>query len=67
MVWTMRTVFMMIPDSAWAPGGLIDPPEPPPFEAFRQSALRLTCPFTIVRRPIAAAASPSQTRARRLK
>ena len=51
MVWTMRTVFMMIPDSAWAPGGLIDPPEPPPFEAFRQSALRLTCPFTIVRRP----------------
>jgi len=67
MVWSMRTVFMMIPDSAWAPGGRIDPPEPPPFTAFRQGALRLTCPFTIERRPSFAAASPAQTRARRSK
>ena len=67
MVWALRTVFLMIQESGWAPGGRIDPPEPPPFTAYRQSALRLTCPFTIVRRPIAAAASPSQTRARRLK
>ena len=51
MVWALRTVFLMIQESAWSPGGLVDPPEPPPFTAFRQSALRLACPFTIVRRP----------------
>ncbi len=51
MVWAMRTVFMMIPDSAWNPGGRIDPPEPAPFAAFEAGALRLACPFVIVRRP----------------
>ena len=51
MVWALRNVFMMIPDSAWAPGGRIDPPQPLPFEAFRASALRLASPFVIVRSP----------------
>jgi hypothetical protein len=51
MVWALRTVFLMIQESAWSPGGRVDPPEPPPFDAFRQSALRLACPFSIVRRP----------------
>jgi len=53
MVWAMRTVFLMLPDSAWNPGGRIDPPEPQPFAAFSHSALRLTCPFAIVREPSA--------------
>jgi hypothetical protein len=51
MVWTMRTVFMMIPDSGWSPGGRFDPPEPLPFTAFKASALGLACPFAIVRSP----------------
>lgn len=51
MVWTMRTVFMMIPDSGWTPGGRFEPPEPRPFAAFKASALRLACPFAIVRIP----------------
>jgi hypothetical protein len=49
MVWALRNVFMMIPDSAWAPGGRIDPPKPAPFEAFRPSTLSLASPFAIVR------------------
>ncbi len=49
MVWALRTVFMMIPDSGWAPGGRIDPPAPKPFDAFRQSMLSLASPFAIVR------------------
>ena len=52
MVWASRTYFLMIQDSDWSPGGIIDPPKPPPFDAFRESALRLACPFTIVRRPL---------------
>lgn len=51
MVWALRNVFMMIPDSAWAPGGVIDPPKPLPFEAFRPGALGLVSPFAIVRNP----------------
>jgi hypothetical protein len=53
MVWALRNVFMMIPDSAWEPGGRIDPPPPPqPFDAFRASALNVVCPFRIVRAPV---------------
>lgn len=52
MVWALRNVFMMIPDSAWEPGGVIEaPPEPQPFDAFRASALRLTSPFRIEQSP----------------
>ena len=51
MVWALRSVFMMIPDSTWEPGGRIDPPPPRPFDAFRPSALSLTSPFRIVRGP----------------
>ena len=53
MVWSMRKVFMMIPDSSWNPGGHVAPPkfEPLPFAAFKASALRLSCPFVIVRNP----------------
>ena len=51
MVWALRTVFMMIPSSAWTPGGRIDPPKPLPFEAFRTDSLSLACPFAIVRQP----------------
>jgi hypothetical protein len=46
MVWAMRTVFLMIPSSAWEPGGLQGPP--PPFDAFDPEAFGLTAPFTIV-------------------
>ena len=60
MVWALRTVFMMIPDSAWEPGGRVDPR--PPFYAFRQSALCLTSPFTIVR-----SARPAGPRRRRTR
>jgi hypothetical protein len=49
MVWALRSVFLMIQESDWEPGGRIDPPKPPPFEAFRPSALKLACPFAIVR------------------
>jgi len=49
MVWALRNVFMMIPDSGWAPGGRFEPPEPLPFEAFRPDALALASPFAIVR------------------
>jgi hypothetical protein len=50
MVWALRNVFMMIPESAWDPGGRIDPPPPPlPFDAFRPGALTLASPFAIVR------------------
>jgi hypothetical protein len=63
MVWALRTVFLMIQESAWSPGGTIDPPKPAPFDAFRQSALRLACPFTIVRRP-SLPASPRRKRSR---
>jgi hypothetical protein len=52
MVWALRSVFMMIQDSAWEPGGRIDPPQPPPFDAFRPGALSLTSPFHIVRGPV---------------
>jgi hypothetical protein len=51
MVWALRSVFMMLPDSVWNPGGRIDPPKPQPFDAFRQDALTLACPFEIVRQP----------------
>jgi hypothetical protein len=52
MVWALRNVFMMIPDSAWEPGGVIDaPPLPQPFDAFRASALSVASPFRIVRSP----------------
>jgi hypothetical protein len=45
---------MMIPGSAWEPGGRIDPPPPPqPFDAFRPDALCLASPFQIVRAPSA--------------
>ncbi len=54
MVWASRTFFLMIQESDWSPGGVIDPPKPPPFDAFQESALRLTCPFEIVRRLTAA-------------
>ena len=63
MVWALRTVFMMIPDSSWAPGGRIDPPQPLPFDAFRPSALSLACPLAIVRRPSA----PFPPRPRRVR
>jgi hypothetical protein len=54
MVWALRNVFMMIPGSAWEPGGRIDPPPPPqPFDAFRPDALCLASPFQIVRAPSA--------------
>jgi hypothetical protein len=50
MVWALRSVFMLIPDSRWEPGGRIDPPPPPqPFDAFRATALKLASPFAIVR------------------
>ena len=50
MVWALRSVFLMIPDSHWEPGGRIDPPPPPlPFDAFRPSALSVASPFAIVR------------------
>ncbi len=53
MVWALRNVFLMIPDSTWEPGGRIDPPPPPqPFDAFRPSTLRLASPFAIVRAPL---------------
>jgi hypothetical protein len=52
MVWALRSVFMMIPDSAWEPGGRIDPPPPPlGFDAFQPGALSVTSPFRIVRSP----------------
>ena len=51
MVWALRSVFLMIQGSDWEPGGRIDPPKPPPFDAFRPSTLRLTSPFAIVRTP----------------
>ena len=57
MDWALRNVFMMIPDSAWAPGGRVDPPKPLPFEVFRPDALRLASPFAIVR-----SASPPRRR-----
>jgi hypothetical protein len=46
MVWAMRTVFLMIPSSAWSPGGRIDPP--PPFDAFDPGEFSLKTPFAIV-------------------
>ncbi|HEY4029452.1 MAG TPA: hypothetical protein VGM25_03855 [Caulobacteraceae bacterium] len=50
MVWALRSVFMLIPDSHWEPGGRIDPPPPPqPFDAFRAGALSLASPLRIVR------------------
>ncbi len=49
MVWAIRTVFMMIPDSAWEPGGRIDRPQP--FDAFQPGALSLASPLAIVRTP----------------
>ena len=50
MVWALRNVFMMIPDSAWEPGGRIEPPPPPqPFDAFQPGLLKLASPFAIVR------------------
>jgi len=50
MVWALRNVFMLIPDSHWEPGGRIDPPAPPqPFEAFTAGALSLANPLRIVR------------------
>jgi len=49
MVWALRSVFIMIPDSRWEPGGKIDPPKPEPFNAFRPDALKLASPFAIVR------------------
>ena len=52
MVWALRNVFLMIQDSRWEPGGRIDPPKPPPFDAFRPSALGVASPFAIVRSPI---------------
>jgi len=52
MVWALRSVFLMIPDSHWEPGGRIDPPAPLPFDAFRPSALSVASPFAIVRAPI---------------
>jgi hypothetical protein len=51
MVWALRNVFMMIQDSAWEPGGRIDPPAPLPFDAFQPNALSVTSPFRIVRSP----------------
>lgn len=60
MVWALRKVFMMIPDSAWAPGGRFEPPTPRPFEAFRPAALGLTSPFAIVR----SSSPPRRRRAR---
>jgi len=54
MVWALRNVFMLIPDSDWEPGGRIDPPPPPqPFDAYRPSALSLAAPLRIVRTPSA--------------
>ncbi len=50
MVWALSTVFMMIPDSGWAPGGRVDPPTPAPFDAFAPNALSLR-PLAIVRIP----------------
>ena len=61
MVWALRTVFMMIPDSGWAPGGRIDPPAPAPFDAFQPSALTLR-PLAIVRTP--SVPSPRRRKAR---
>ncbi len=52
MVWALRNVFLMIQGSAWEPGGRIDPPEPPPFDAFRPSVFTIASPFAIVRSPI---------------
>jgi hypothetical protein len=49
MVWALRNVFLMIPDSRWEPGGRIDPPPPRPFDAFRPSALSVASPFAIMR------------------
>ena len=50
MVWALRNVFMLIPDSTWEPGGRIDPPAAPqPFDAYSARALRVSCPFAIVR------------------
>ena len=64
MVWALRSVFMMIVDSHWEPGGRIDPPPPPqPFDAFRPSALKLTSPFAIVRSP----SEPARPRRKRAK
>lgn len=57
MVWALRTVFMMIPDSVWKPGGRIDPPAAKPFDAFRPGELSLASPFAIVR-----SASPPRRR-----
>jgi hypothetical protein len=50
MVWALRSVFMMIPNSAWAPGGRIDPPRALPFDAFQPGGLSLR-PLAIVRMP----------------
>jgi hypothetical protein len=62
MVWALRNVFMLIPDSTWEPGGRIDPPPPPqPFDAFRPGALSLAAPLRIVRAPVA---PPSRRRAK---
>ena len=49
MVWALSTVFVMIQGSRWEPGGRIDPPKPPPFDAFRPDLLTLASPFSIVR------------------
>lgn len=52
MVWALRTVFLLISDSDWEPGGLLDPPPPPrPFDAFEPEVLSLANPLRIVRAP----------------
>jgi hypothetical protein len=56
MVWALRNVFMMLPDSAWEPGGRIDPaPKLQPFDAFRPGALSLVSPLRIEHAPYRAA------------
>lgn len=51
MLWTMRSVLMSLPSQAGPALALAALARP--FAAFSPDALRLACPFAIVRTPIA--------------
>ena len=49
MLTTMRSVVLKLPSAT--PGAGPAPPPGRPFDAFQAGALRLACPFAIVRAP----------------